>query len=153
MAGRRRQSASIAVAAGPDEGVGVPAFGRDQRGEDRRREAWIVKLNREIFAASGRGLLPGRAKFGRAGEDAVIGSLVVLFLGPRNLSLDVERERLDRAGEIALGHLSTVLFARNHCAIDAIRYRTDRSVFFTSAPLRRTPCSDRGARFASRHEL
>ena len=91
MAGRRRQSVSIAVAAGPDEGVGVPAFGRDQRGEDRRREARIVKLNREIFAASGRGLLPGRAKFGRAGEDAVIGSLVVLFLGPRDLGPDVAR--------------------------------------------------------------
>jgi len=125
LAGRRRQSASIAVAAGPDEGVGVPAFGRDQRGEDRRREARIVKLNREIFAASGRGLLPGRAKFGRAGEDAVIGSLVVLFLGPRDLGLDVERNCLDRAGEVVLGHLSTVLFARNPCAIDVFRCRTD----------------------------
>ena len=125
LAGRRRQSASVAIAAGPDEGVGIPAFSRDQRGEDRRREARMVKLNREIFAACARGLLPGRAKFGRAGEDAVIGSLVVLFLGPRDLGLDVERNCLDRAGEIFLGHLSAVLFARNPCAIDVFRYRTD----------------------------
>jgi hypothetical protein len=58
-------------------------------------------------------------------EDAVIGSLVVLFLGPRDLGLDVERKRLDRAGEVVLGHLSTVMFARNPCAIDVFRYRTD----------------------------
>jgi hypothetical protein len=55
---------------------------------------------------------------GRTGEDAVIGSLVVLLLGPRDLGLDVERNRLDRADEVILGHLSTVLFARNPCAID-----------------------------------
>jgi hypothetical protein len=36
LAGRCRQSASVAIAAGPDEGVGIPAFGRDQRREDRR---------------------------------------------------------------------------------------------------------------------
>jgi hypothetical protein len=62
---------------------------------------------------------------GLAREDAIIGSLVVLLLGPRNLGLDVERKRLDRAGEVVLGHLSTVLFARNPCAIDVFRYRTD----------------------------
>jgi hypothetical protein len=125
MGGALPSPPSVAAAAGPDEGITVPAFGRDQRGEDRRREARVVELDREVFAACPRGLLPGRAKLGRAGEDAVIGSLVVLFLGPRDLGLDVERKRLDRAGEVVLGHLSTVLFARNPCAIDVFRYRTD----------------------------
>ena len=115
----------VGVAAGPDEGVSVTAFDRDQRREDRRREAGVVKLDREIFAARARRLLPCGAEFGLAREDAKIGSLVVLLLGPRDLGLDVERKRLDRAGEIALGHLSTVLLATTHCATDVFRYKTD----------------------------
>src|ERR1700694_1548036 len=99
MGGALLSFGSVAVAARPDEGIAVTAFRRDQRGEDRRREARIVELDREVVAARARGLLPGRAELGRAGEDAVIGSLVVLLLGPRDLGLDVERERLDRAGE------------------------------------------------------
>jgi hypothetical protein len=43
-----------------------------------------------------------RAEFGLACEDTKIGSLVILLLGPRDLGLDVERKRLDRAGEIAV---------------------------------------------------
>jgi hypothetical protein len=123
--GASESSGSVRAAAGPDESVSVTAFGRDQRGEDRRREARVVKLDREIFAARARSLLPRGSELGLAREDAKIGSLVVLLLGPRNLGLDVERKRLDRAGEIVLGHLSTVLFARNPCAIDVFRYRTD----------------------------
>ena len=125
LGGAPSHPGSVAAAARPDENVSVPAFDSDQRGEDRRRKARIVELDREVFAACPRGLLPGRPELGRACEDAVIGSLVVLFLGPRDLGLDVEGKRLDRAGEVVLGHLSTVLFARNHCAIDVFRYRTD----------------------------
>src|SRR5205814_6405283 len=49
--------------------------------------------------------------------DAVIGSLVVLFLGPRNLGLDVERERLDCAGEVlaALGEGADGRHDRSPC--------------------------------------
>src|SRR6202521_4790808 len=101
-AGRRSPFGSVGAAAGPDESVSVTAFDRDERGEDRRREARVVKLDREVFAARARRLLPCGAEFGLAREDAKIGSLVVLLLGPRNLGLDVERKRLDRAREIAV---------------------------------------------------
>src|ERR1700730_14608681 len=100
-AGRQSLFGSVCAAAGPDESVAVTAFNRDQRGEDRRREARVVKLDREVFAACARGLLPCRAELGLAREDAIIGSLVVVLLGPRDLGLDIERKRLDRAGEIA----------------------------------------------------
>src|ERR1700674_1579415 len=100
-AGRRSPFGSVGAAAGPDESVSVTAFDRDQRGEDRRREARVVKLDREIFAARARCLLPCGAEFGLAREDAIIGGLVVLLFGPRYLGLDVERKRLDRACEIA----------------------------------------------------
>src|ERR1700730_6515129 len=101
-AGRQSLFGSVCAAAGPDESVSVTAFDRDQRGEDRRREARIVELDREIFPARARRLLPCGAEFGLAREDAIVGSLVVLLLGPRDLGLDVERKRLDRAGEIAV---------------------------------------------------
>src|SRR5579859_914199 len=100
MAGRRHRLGSVAGAARPDEGVPVPTFDRDQGGEDRRREARVVELDRKVFAACARSLPPSRSELGRTGEDAVIGSLVVLLLGPRDLGLDVERKRLDRAGEV-----------------------------------------------------
>src|SRR6516162_11214191 len=105
LGGATSHPGSVAAAARPEENVSVPAFDSDQRGEDRRRKARIVELDREVFAACPRGLLPGRPELGRADEDAVIGSLVVLFLGPRDLGLDVEGKRLDRAGEVvaALG--------------------------------------------------
>ena len=51
-AGRQRRSCwSVGVAAGPDQAVAVLAFGVDQRGEDRRREARVVELDREVVAA------------------------------------------------------------------------------------------------------
>src|SRR5579863_3521052 len=59
---------SVAVAAGPDEGIADTAFGRDQRGEDRRREARIVELDREVFAACTRSLPPRCAQLDRTGE-------------------------------------------------------------------------------------
>ena len=56
-------SASIAVAAGPDEVVALAALGLDQAGIDRRGEARIVQLDGEIFALRlAGGLLPGCAK-------------------------------------------------------------------------------------------
>ena len=52
------------AAAGPDQVEAVVALALHQRGIDRRREARIVELDREIFAiAVPRGLLPGGAAF------------------------------------------------------------------------------------------
>jgi hypothetical protein len=73
---------------------------------------------------------------GAADEDPVGGCVVV---GPVGFGDDADAPRLhaqgnDLALKLGLGHLSTVLFAKNHCAIDAFRYRTDRTVFFAFAP-------------------
>jgi hypothetical protein len=47
----------------PDEGIAIAALDRDQRGEDRCWEARVIEIDREIFAARARGLLPGSAEF------------------------------------------------------------------------------------------
>ena len=105
---------SVAVAARPDQDEAVVAIPLHQRGVDRGREARIVELDREIFAiAVPRGLLPGGAELGGAGEDAIVGRLVVILIGRDKLRLDVERERLDRSGEAVLGQPSTVLLKRS----------------------------------------
>ena len=64
---------SVAVTARPDQGVTLVAFDLHQRGVDRRREARIVELDREIFpiAVAG-GFLPTGAEFSGAGEDAIV---------------------------------------------------------------------------------
>ncbi len=82
---------SIAVAAGPDEGVGLSVLGLDQAGVDRCREARIVQLDGEVFALRLAGSLPpGRAELGRAGEDAEVGAALALALSGDELRLDVE---------------------------------------------------------------
>jgi len=64
-AGRVDLVGSVAVAAGPDQREAVVAVTPHQRGVDRRREARIVELDREIFAVAVlRGFFPGRAEFG-----------------------------------------------------------------------------------------
>ena len=51
---------------------------------------------------------------------------------------------------VSLGHLSTVLFARNPCAIDAFRCRTDWTVFFASALFALSPAFRSGRSFLLR---
>lgn len=90
----------VAVTAGPDEVVVAAVLGFDQAGVDRCGEARIVQLDREVFALRlAGGLLPGRAEFGGAGEDAEVGAALALALAGDELGLDVEGQGLDRAGE------------------------------------------------------
>jgi hypothetical protein len=99
-AGRFDRLGSFAVTAGPDQREGIVGIAFDQRGVDRSREAWIVELDREIFAiAFVRGLLPGGAELGCAGADAIVRRLVIVLFGCDEGRLDVERERFDRARE------------------------------------------------------
>ena len=71
----------------------------DQAGVDRGREARIVQLDGEVFAAAVAGdLLPGRAELGRAGEDAKVRAALAFALRGDELGLDVEGQGLDRGG-------------------------------------------------------
>jgi hypothetical protein len=59
--GRCRWRCSVALAAigtGPDEAAGLGAFIMDEVGVDRRVEARVVELDREVVAAFGRALRP-----------------------------------------------------------------------------------------------
>src|SRR5882757_6067458 len=98
-------SASIAVAAGPDEVVALAVLGLNQAGVDRHGKARIVQLDGEIFALRlAGGLLPGSAKIRCTGEDAEVGAaLAVALRGDELHGLDVEAQGLDRAGESVLG--------------------------------------------------
>jgi hypothetical protein len=103
QAGLRRCLGSVSAAAGPDEVVGFAAFVLDEAGVDRGREARIIQLDREIFAAGfAGGLLPGRAELGGAGEDPIVGAALAFAFGGDELGLDVEGQGLDRAGDVAV---------------------------------------------------
>jgi hypothetical protein len=49
-----------AIGTGPDEAAGLGAFAVDEVGVDRRVEAGIVELDREVVAALGRAFRPTR---------------------------------------------------------------------------------------------
>src|SRR5271165_5677623 len=69
-----RSGGSVAVrlaAAGPDEGEAVPVFVVEEIGVDRRVEAGIVQLDREIIAVLGGALGPGCADFHSTHVDTV----------------------------------------------------------------------------------
>ena len=105
----RCRGPSIPVRAGPDELEAFLTFDLDQGGVDRSREARVVQLDREIVALGVLGgLLPGRAQFDVAGEDAEVRALVGGVLDADQLGLGVEGEGTDGAGEIILGQLATV---------------------------------------------
>jgi len=56
--------ASIAARARPDQLVAIFTFDFSERRVDRRREARVVELDREVVAVGlGRALLPGGAEF------------------------------------------------------------------------------------------
>src|SRR5271165_4497105 len=70
---------SLAVrlaAAGPDEGEAVAVLVVEEVGVDRRVEAGIVQLDREIVAVLGGALGPGGPDLGAADEDAVARGVV-----------------------------------------------------------------------------
>ena len=91
--------------------MAAAVLGFDQAGVDRRREARIVQLDGEVFAAGlAGGLLPGRAELDvGACDDAEVGAALAFAFGGDELGLDVEGQRFDRAGEAVLGQPSTVL--------------------------------------------
>src|SRR5689334_18008661 len=100
---------SVAVAAGPDESEDLLiALGLDQAGVDRCREARVVELDREVLPAGIGGLLPGCADLGGAGEDPIVGGVVLLLLGRGEAGLGVDGQGADRAGvaSLALGEVA-----------------------------------------------
>ena len=100
LAGLLDELGSVATAAGPDEIVAA-VFDFDQAGVDRCREARIVQLDGEVFAASlAGGLLPGRTELDRwAGDDAEVGTALAVALAGDKLGLDVEGQGFDGSGE------------------------------------------------------
>ena len=129
-----------------------------QGGVDRRREAGIVELDREIFAVLLASLLPGGAELRLAGEDPEVGGLVVaLLVGPQDRSLDVEGEGLDRTGvAVALsgegadgGHVS-LSFASGHACrgLDGDRQTEVRAARRESEASPRSEAKDRDERLS-----
>ncbi len=151
---------SVAVAAGPDQRVAVVAFALHQRGVDRGREARIIQLDREVFAIGlPRGFLPGCTELGSTRPDAIVGSLVVVLLGRDEDRLDVERERLDRAGEAVIRRSEgadgshgglRLLSGRDHRSLDGGPWPGERSARSREA---RSAAEDGGRRlFLAREE-
>src|SRR3546814_481843 len=71
------RAGSVAVAARPDQREGVAAFGLDQAGIDRCRQARVVELDGAVFPAGlPGGPPPGGAELGDAGEDPDVGRAV-----------------------------------------------------------------------------
>src|SRR5260221_8992608 len=145
---------SVAVAAGPDQREAVVALTLHQRGVDRGREARIVEFDREVFAFGlPRGLLPGGAELGGAGENAIVGRLVVVLLGRNDLGLAVELGLLDRAGVAVVrcgkgsdgshGGLR-LLSGRDHRGLDGGPWPGERSARSRQA---RSAAEDGGRRF------
>src|SRR4051812_36057399 len=92
-----------AAAAGPHQREAVVVLDLHQRCVERRREAWIVELDREIFAiAVAGGLLPGRTELRATCKDAIVGRLLVVLRGCNELGLDVKRHRLNGAAVAAI---------------------------------------------------
>jgi hypothetical protein len=129
-AGRCGRCRSVAVrpaAARPDEAEGFAAFVIEEVGVDRRGEARIVELDREVIAALIGALRPGGADLGFAREDPVAWRVVA---GPVGLGNDADAFGLDAQGDdlaekLVLGHFATVLFGRCACVIDIFWCRTD----------------------------
>src|SRR6266481_9520943 len=109
-AGRCRRYRSVAVrpaAARPDQAEGLAAFVIEEVGVDRRGEARIVELDREVIAALAGALRPGGADLGAADEDPVAWRVVAGPVGLRNnadaFGLDAEGD--DLALELVAGLL------------------------------------------------
>src|SRR6266849_2721004 len=98
-AGRWRRYRSVAIgpaAARPDEAEGLAAFVIEEVGVDRRVEARIVELDREVIAALAGALRPGGADLGAADKHPVARCVVA---GPAGLRNDTDAFRLDAQGD------------------------------------------------------
>src|SRR6266481_7498201 len=98
-AGRCRRYRSVAVrpaAARPDQAEGLAAFVIEQVGVDRRGEARIVELDREVIAALAGALRPGGADLCAADKDPVARRVVA---GPVHFRNDADAFGLDAQGD------------------------------------------------------
>src|SRR5258707_523652 len=98
-AGRCRRRRSVAVrpaGARPDQAEGLAAFVIEQVGVDRRGEAWIVELDREVIAALVGALRPRGADLRAADKHPVARCVVAGRPGLRN---DTTAFRLDAQGD------------------------------------------------------
>src|SRR5258707_3030416 len=98
-AGRCRRCRSVAVgpaAARPDQAEGLAAFVIEEVGVDRRGEARIVELDREVIAALAGALRPGGGDLGAADKDPVAWRVVA---GPAGLGNDADAFGLDAEGD------------------------------------------------------
>src|SRR5712691_10092102 len=98
-AGRWRRCRSIAVgpaAARPDQAEGLAAFVIEEVGVDRRGEARIVELDREVIAAFAGALRPRGTDLGAADKHPVARCVVA---GPAGLRNDTDAFGLDAEGD------------------------------------------------------
>src|SRR5258708_5014349 len=98
-AGRCCRCRSVAVgpaAARPDQAEGLAAFVIEEVGVDRRGEARIVELDREIIAALVGALRPGGADLCAANKDPVAWRVVAAPVGLRN---DADASGLNAEGD------------------------------------------------------
>src|SRR6266849_7991239 len=117
-AGRWRRYRSVAVgpaAARPDEAEGLAAFVVEEVGVDRRVEARIVELDREVIAALAGALRPGGADLRAADKDPMARSVVAHPVGLRN---DADAFGLDAQGDdLALELVLNLLEGTDGCHV------------------------------------
>src|SRR5215467_7759782 len=109
---------SVAVgpaAARPDQAEGLAAFVIEEVGVDRRGEARIVELDRQVIAALVRALRPGGADLGAADKDPVAWRVVA---GPGGLRNDADAFGLDAEGDdLALELVAGLLEGTDGCHV------------------------------------
>src|SRR5712671_6210023 len=93
---RRRSVAVGPAATRPDQAEGLAAFVIEEVGVDRRGEARIVELDREVIAALAGALRPRGTDLGAADKHPVARCVVARPAGLRN---DTDAFRLDAQGD------------------------------------------------------
>src|SRR5258708_1107760 len=112
---RRRSVAVGPAAARPDEAEGLAAFVIEEVGVDRRGEARIVELDREVIAALAGALRPGGADLGAADKDPVARRVVA---GPAGLRDDADAFGLDaESDDLALQFVAGLLEGTDGCHV------------------------------------
>src|SRR5262249_7727230 len=103
------------AAARPDQAEGLAAFVIEEVGVDRRGEAWIVELDRQVIAAFVGTLRPGGADLGTADKDPVAWRVVA---GPAGLRNDADAFGLDAEGDdLALELVAGLLEGTDGCHV------------------------------------
>src|ERR1700734_1705601 len=114
--------AVLAAGAGPDEGVAVAVLIVEEVGVDRRVEARVVQLDREVVAALVGALRPGGPDLGAADVDPMAGGVVVgaVGLGDDADALGLDAQGDDLALELAAGLLegTDVSHVASPCAFE-----------------------------------